>query len=171
MWPFTRKKDRTADDCWREGSRLLSLGKNAQALAVLKQAAEKEPSRLDGRLNLGVACYMMKQFEEAIPHFKYVLAIDNDHLMALLNLGACYDGMGDYDKSIECLEKVCSSRPDFPDAHFNLAVAYMKKKDIDKAEEALKTELRIRPENQLARNALNEIYVKYPRAAPPKQRL
>lgn len=146
-----------ADSLWQKGSRQLEKRRLPQALEAMRQAMELEPSRLDGRLNLGAALYLSGELEEAITHLKYVLAFEPKNTMALLNLSACYDGLGQLDNSIVTLEKVIADRPEWKDAHYNLAVAFYKQKKYQSAMRALKSELKINPNHEAARALLNKI--------------
>lgn len=150
------------DRLWKEGSQLLERKRYVKAIEVMRQAQELEPSRLDGRLNLGAALYLIKEYSDAIGHLKYVLALEPQNTVALLNLAACYDALGQMEQSIEVLEQLVADRPQWKDAHYNLAVAYYKIKLYDKAEEALKAELRINPGHDAARTLLNKIYLMLP---------
>jgi tetratricopeptide (TPR) repeat protein len=145
-----------ADLLWRQGSRQLEKRRLPQAIEAMRQAMELEPSRLDGRLNLGAALYLNGELEEAISHLKYVLAFEPQNTMALLNLSACYDGLGQVDNSIATLEKLIAARPEWKDAHYNLAVAYYKQKKYQSAIRALKSELQINPQNEAARALLKK---------------
>ncbi len=134
-----------------------------RAAEIMREAQELEPSRLDGRLNLGAALYMSGAAEEAIAHLRYVLAFDEQNTSALLNLAACYDAVGQSDAAIETLEKLVTNRPNWKDAHYNLAVAYYKRELYKKAMDALKAELRLNPQHEAARTLLNKIYLLPPR--------
>lgn len=146
-----------ADLLWQQGSRQLEKRRLPQAIASMRQAMELEPSRLDGRLNLGAALYLSGELEEALSHLKYVLAFEPKNTMALLNLSACYDGLGQLDESIATLETVIADRPQWKDAHYNLAVAYYKKKRYQSALRALKSELQINPNHEAARALLHKV--------------
>jgi tetratricopeptide (TPR) repeat protein len=146
-----------ADMLWRQGSKLLERRKTERAVSVMRQAFELEPSRLDGRLNLGAALFLTGQLEEAVTHLKYVLAFEPQNTMALLNLAACHDGLGNMDESIAALEKLVADRPQWKDAHYNLAVAYYKQRQYEKALDALKAELQLNPNHEAARTLLNRI--------------
>lgn len=134
-----------------------------RAAEIMREAQELEPSRLEGRLNLGAALYMSGLPEEAIAHLRYVLAFDEQNTSALLNLAACYDAIGQNEQAIDTLEKLVFDRPSWKDAHYNLAVAYFKQELYDKAMEALKAELRLNPQHEAARTLLNKIYLMPPR--------
>lgn len=140
-----------ADMLWSQGSRQLEKKRLPQAIAAMRSAMELEPSRLDGRLNLGAALYLSGELEEAVSHLKYVLAFEPKNTMALLNLSACYDGLGQLDNSIETLETVIADRPQWKDAHYNLGVAFYKQKKYQSALNALKAELQINPNHEAAR--------------------
>ena len=157
---------------WKQGSRLLERKKYARALEVMKQAVELQPSRLEGRLNLGAALFLAHNCEEAIGHFRYVLAFDEQNTTALLNLAAAHDALGQMDESIATLETLIERRPQWRDAHYNLGVAYYKQRDYFKAEDALRAELLLNAEHAPARELLNTIYrlphIKKPDASTPE---
>lgn len=166
----TPESSERADLLWQQGSRLLERRKFERAIEAMRQAMEIEPSRLDGRLNLGAALYLSGQLEEAISHLKYVLALEPQNTMALLNLAACYDGLGDLDASIETLETIVADRPQWKDAHYNLAVAYYKKKRYQSAAKALKAELKLNPDHEAARTLLHKVLLFTPQN-PEKENL
>ena len=153
-----------ADMLWQQGGKYLARKRLDRAVETMRQAYELEPSRLEGRLNLGAALYLTGHSEEAITHFKYVLAFDPQNTMALLNMAACYDGIGDLEQSIATLEKLVEERPQWKDAHYNLAVAYYKRGLYDQAADALRAELKINPEHDLARTLLNKIHLMLPQS-------
>jgi tetratricopeptide (TPR) repeat protein len=167
MLPFLKRsgadsKTMRADLLWKRGSRLLERRKFDQAIEAMREAFELEPSRLEGRLNLGAALYLTRQYEEAVTHLRYVLAFDPKNAMALLNLAASYDALGRMDESIAVLEGLVADRPQWKDAHYNLAVAYFKHQLYDKAEGALRAELKINPKHEAARTLLNKIHLMLP---------
>jgi tetratricopeptide (TPR) repeat protein len=176
MLPFFRRRNENADApayaensrsaraglLWKQGGRLLQLGKTARAIDAMRDAFELEPSRIEGRLNLGAALFLSGEAEEALSHLRYVLAFEPQNTMALLNLAACYDALGRLDESIEMLEQLVADRPEWKDAHYNLAVAYLKKHDYDKATEALRTELSINPQHSLAQSLLDKMHTRLP---------
>ena len=149
-----------ADKLWAQGSAALAAKAPKRALKIMREAMTLEPSRMDGRLNLGAALLFLNQPEEAITHFRYVLAIDAQNTMALLNLAACQDKIGDLNGSVETLQRLVQQRPNWRDAHYNLAVALFKQGDYDAAENALKAELKLNPEHTLARDLLNDVHLK-----------
>ncbi|MBV9469087.1 MAG: tetratricopeptide repeat protein [Abitibacteriaceae bacterium] len=148
-----------ADILWRQGSKLLEQRKYDKAISSMREAYEIEPTRLEGRLNLGAALYLTQHYEEAATHLNYVLAFDPQNSMALLNLAACYDALGRMDQSIATLEKLVADRPQWKDAHYNLGVAYFKQELYEKAVDALKAELQLTPNHEAARTLLNKIYL------------
>jgi tetratricopeptide (TPR) repeat protein len=152
-------KGQRADRLWHEGSRFLEKRKVGPAIDVMRQALEVEPSRLEGRLNLGAALYLAKEYDEALGHLTYALAFDPQNSMALLNLAACYDALDRMDESIATLEKLVADRPSWKDAHYNLAVAYFKQKLYDQAATALRAELQLNPGHEAARTLLNKIHL------------
>jgi len=150
---------RRADELWAQGSKLLERRKIGPAIEAMEAAFKVEPSRLEGRLNLGAALYLAKRFEEAEAHLRYVLAFDPQNSMALLNLAATYDALNRMEDSISMLEKLVAERPGWKDAHYNLAVAYFKQKHYDQAAAALRAELKLNPQHEAARTLLNKIHL------------
>jgi tetratricopeptide (TPR) repeat protein len=156
---------------WKQGSKMLERKKYDRAIESMREAYELEPSRLEGRLNLGAALYLTQQYGEAVVHFRYVLAFDPQNTMALLNLAASYDALGEMDKSVETLEQLVERRPTWRDAHYNLAVAYFKQEDYAKAANALRTELKINPNHELARQLMNKIHLLPSSKRPPESEM
>jgi tetratricopeptide (TPR) repeat protein len=182
MWPFGKKKEEEAtplpekkgpssnaraDLLWKAGSRYLARKQYLKAIASLQEAYEIEPSRLEGRLNLGAALYLAQQPAEALGHLKYVLAFEPKNTIALLNVAAIYDALGMLDESIQTLETLVGDRPNWADANYNLAVAYMKQDRLDDAHAALRRELTLNPKHDAARTLLNEVHLK-PRKRQPE---
>lgn len=176
MWPFGKKKAESSGDfsrakiaraelLWKQGNRYLGRKRYDRAIESFSEAYELEPTRLEGRLNLGAALYLAGRPADALPHLKYVLAIEPQNTVALLNMAATYDSLGMLDESIETLEKLVRDRPQWADAHYNLAVAYYKREAFDQAAAALQAELRLNPKHDAARTLLNEIHLK-PRRKP-----
>lgn len=177
MWPFSSKpeidaeteenagadKIERAQHLWAQGTRYLERRQPEKAVGCFEKAYAIEPTRLEGRLNLGAALYLAKRPEEALGHLRYVLALEPHNTIALLNLAATYDALGDITHSIETLEKLVEGRPNWADANYNLAVAYMKQDRTDAAAQALRRELTLNPKHDAARTLLNEIHLKIPR--------
>lgn len=173
MWPFSSNPDggdadagdakiKRAQRLWSEGTHHLEKRRPEKAVESFERAYEIEPSRLEGRLNMGAALFLAKRPEEALGHLKYVLAIEPGNTVALLNLAATYDALGDTENSIQTLEKLVEGRPNWADANYNLAVAYMKQDRADEATAALRRELTINPKHDAARTLLNELHLRLP---------
>jgi tetratricopeptide (TPR) repeat protein len=163
-----QSRNARADLLWKTGSRYLGRKQYLKAIASFQEAYELEPSRLEGRLNLGAALYLAQRPEEALGHLKYVLALEPQNTMALLNLAATYDSLGLIDESIATLEKLVHDRPNWGDANYNLAVAYLKQERLDDATTALRRELTLNPKHEAARTLLNEVHLK-PRRKPKQE--
>ncbi len=178
MWPFSSKPDSDAETdenagadkieraqhFWAQGTRYLERRQPEKAIKCFEKAYAIDPTRLEGRLNLGAALYLVKRPEEALGHLRYVLALEPHNTIALLNLAATYDALGDIKHSIETLETLVEGRPNWVDANFNLAVAYMKQDRTEEAAQALRRELTLNPKHDAARTLLNEIHLKIPRS-------
>ena len=151
------EKQAVADKLWLHGSQLLERRQVNPAIDAMLRAMKLEPSRLEGRLNLGAALFLAKRYAEALPHLQYVLAFEPQNGVALLNLAACLDALGRTDESIAALEQLVRERPGWNDAHYNLGVALFKQKRYDEASEALRAEIKINREHPHARDLLDKI--------------
>lgn len=158
-----------ADLLWKNGARLLERKKPERAVEAMRQAFALEPSRLEGRLNLGAALFLTGEHEEAIGHFHYVLAFDPHSTMALLNLAASLDAVGRLEESVDTLQLLVDRRPTWRDAHYNLGVGLYKLKKYTEAQDALRAELKLNPEHGLARELLNTIY-RLPHLSPEERK-
>ena len=180
MWPFGKKNDEEkaaqardlapadsvrAEMLWKAGSVYLRRKQYLKAIASLSEAHELDPSRLEGRLNLGAALYLAQRPGEALEHLKYVLAFEPQNTVALLNVAATYDALGQTDNAIAALEQLVKDRPTWADANYNLAVAYLKQERLEDATLALRRELTLNPKHDAARTLLNEVHLK-PRRKP-----
>lgn len=162
--PAANESAQRAADLWKQGAQLLEKRKVGLAIEAMEAAMELEPSRLEGRLNLGAALYLANRAEEAVSHLKYVLAFEEQNSMALLNLAACYDALGQVENSTATLETLVSARPTWKDAHYNLGVAYYKQERYEDAITALRHELALNGKNVAARELLNKIHLMPSRA-------
>ena len=97
LWP-SRKPDlesSSAEELRKAGARELGKKRTDKAISLFEAALEKESASFEGRINLASAYYMSAQPDKAVPHLRYVLAIEQDHPTALLNLAACLSAMSD----------------------------------------------------------------------------
>ncbi|NCQ25966.1 MAG: tetratricopeptide repeat protein [Armatimonadetes bacterium] len=160
--PWSRERDpetASADELRKCGARELARNRPLQAIPPLEAAFAKEAGSFATRINLATAYYLTAQHAKAVPHLRYVLAIEDQNPTALLNLAACLDALGQLDESIQCLEKLLRGRPSWKDGHYNLAIAYLKRDDKAAAEVALKRELELNPQHRAARDLLNRVYI------------
>jgi len=152
----------TAVQLREAGTRALAKGRTGEAISLFEDAIRLEPGNFKGRVNLASAYYVAGQRERAVPHLRYVLALDENHPTALLNLAACLDALGEVEESIECLQKLVASRPEWKDGHYNLAIALLKTGDRSGAEASLRRELSNNPAHRGARELLGRLALASP---------
>lgn len=155
-------KEMSAEALRKQGARALARNRPRQAIPPLEAALEQEPASFEGRINLATAYYLTHRYDKAVPHLRYVLALEEHHPTALLNLAACLDARGNLQESIQCLEKLLRARPRWKDGHYNLAIAHLKNHDKTAAVAALKQELELNPGHRAARDLLNRLYLTTP---------
>ena len=150
---------KSPEELRKEGARALAKNRPQQAIPPLEAALEKESANFETRINLATAYYLTQQYAKAVPHLRYVLALEEHHPTALLNLAACLDAAGQLEESIQCLEKLLVARPGWKDGHYNLAIAHLKNNDKPAAEAALRRELELNPHHRAARALLNRVLI------------
>ncbi|MCS7254429.1 MAG: tetratricopeptide repeat protein [Armatimonadota bacterium] len=147
----------SASEHRKVGAKLLSERKLNEAYEHLRAAVELEPTNLHGRINLGVACYMLGRFEEARVQFEYVLTFDQNNPTALMNMAAVCSELGELERAIELLNRLTELHPSYPDAHYCLAIAHCRRGNIPLAIEELHAELQRDPNHKLARQLLKQL--------------
>ncbi len=149
MWrkvmSWLKRKPPTAAQLRQKGLKRLRKGDAKGALPFLSQALALEPSNFECRINMGVALYLLRRYDEALEHFRFATALDPQNATALLNLAATCDALEQLDEALKALQKAAHLFPDMPDVHYNLAVALAKKGDADAAIAQLRLELERNP--------------------------
>jgi tetratricopeptide (TPR) repeat protein len=86
------RHERAFRDSMTQGTRLLSLGKPAEALPLLERAHKLKPRDADAALNLGGAFIMAGQHKRAVPILESAVQAAPDNAQLWINLGAAYLG-------------------------------------------------------------------------------
>ena len=84
---------------------LAVIGFFDRAHVLLKRAQERDPLSLVIPAVQGWTYFFARRFEEAIPYYRRVLAVDANHYVALWFLGETLVELGNYDEGIAALEK------------------------------------------------------------------
>ena len=109
-------------------------GDYAAAVSGYQAALKLMPNTPELYSNLGLAYYLDKKFEKAIPAFEQALKGKPDLIGPNLFLGMAYIRTSQYEKSINPLKKAIALNPKLRQAYINLSGSY---DSLGKEEEAL----------------------------------
>lgn len=84
----------TANESYVVGRFLLQCGRPADAIALLEQAAEREPQGFWPNFYHGVCAYRLHRFADAAQSFRICLALSPDSAACWFNLGVAYIALG-----------------------------------------------------------------------------
>jgi len=110
-------------DPMAQASAHLDAGRYVEAVTILKELAEKEPTDVVVMFNLALARTLAGQDREAIDGFRRVLTLKADLREAQVNLGQLLIKTAQYEDAIPLLEAATASKPDESKAHYLLGRA------------------------------------------------
>ncbi len=142
----------------QRGKQLMAAGKFAEAAEVYQEIVRTVPDNAGMLVNLGMARYMARQPEKAIPALEAALKLQPGILPALLFLGASYLQTGAPAKAIEPLSRVVRARPEMVQARQMLGDALAAVERLEEAAEQYREWARLDPENPQAWYALGLTY-------------
>jgi tetratricopeptide (TPR) repeat protein len=134
-----------------------SLQQYDKAIAVLKEASEKYPTKnIYG--NLGLYLMDANQADSAIFYLEKSIQLDSSYYNGWFNLGNAWAKKQDYPKAIQAFNKAVELNPLNEDGWNNLANSYAAMKDF---RNALKYFLKVEELNPSSPKAINNLAVTY----------
>ena len=124
-----------------------NLGKNADALVAIEQAARLSPEDFEAHYNLGNARYELGEVEAAEQSFRRALAIKPDYAEAQNNLGQALIDRGNHKEAFMQFQSALALKPDLLEAHNNLGNLLLSWRDYDGATEHYQRALELSPTN------------------------
>ncbi|MCB2203638.1 tetratricopeptide repeat protein [bacterium] len=109
-----------------------------QALAVLKDILEENPSSAAAWNNIGVVCRRIGKLDDARKAFEQAYRLDPENADHLVGLGAICLRLSDPGNALEYLQLATELMPGHPVAHANLALTYAVFGRLEEAEESLR---------------------------------
>lgn len=106
---------------------LTETGRPESAISLLEQATSLSMNRKkrgEWHNNIGTACFHLKNYQEALKHYRKAITLLPDESQPWANIGATYGEMGDYDNCVSALNKGLDITPDSIQLKKNLALAY-----------------------------------------------
>lgn len=123
------------------GRILSERGKNTEAIALLRKAQTDltyaKPAKIS--VNLGIALFRHRQFEEAREQFRKTLEYGRDNCLAQSYLGRTYFETKDYKNAAETLDRAVSfcKASQFDEPHYYSALAFYQLGQKEQAESRL----------------------------------
>jgi Flp pilus assembly protein TadD/mono/diheme cytochrome c family protein len=136
------------------GAALRAMGKNQEAIAPLREAAQLNPNNVQVQNNLGAVLGSLGNFDEAISHFHEALNIRPDYFMACFNLANALRLHGDLQEATSYLQQAVDLKPDSAEAHNQLGLIQAQQGNLTEAISQFQEALRIKPNDPLAQQNL-----------------
>jgi predicted CXXCH cytochrome family protein len=136
----------------------LESGDLEAAKQGFSRALSIDPGLVLARYNLGRACQLLGQLDEAAAHYRLVLEVDGEHAEAHNNLGLVLQGQGQPAAAQEHFLKGLQRNPLFVDVHNNLGNVLTQGKHWAEAIASFEQALRIEPSSADAYNNLGKVW-------------
>jgi tetratricopeptide (TPR) repeat protein len=107
------------------GAALNGLGQSEQALALLNEALQANPTDLNALHTRGNVFFGLQRYQEARQDCERLLAQQPDVVEVLSNCGAACQKLGDRSQARALLERALSLRPQYAPASYNLGVCLL----------------------------------------------
>jgi tetratricopeptide (TPR) repeat protein len=130
------------------------IGKQTQAIANLREAAQRNRSYAPARLRLAQLLFESGETAEAERLFRELASQNPRRAKAQLGLGRALAARGDWKEAIEAFRRACALFENFAEAEYALGMAYRKTGELDKAREHLQRSQRARSERQPSEDPL-----------------
>lgn len=141
-----------------KADKLMDAEDYAGAVAVYREAIEKQPGLSSAHLGLGIALLETGDFDAAAKEFSEAMALAPKDAETRLNLGVAFYRNGRIEEAIAEYNKALEIKPALASAHFNLGMAYAHQGDFDKALESYRTATQQKKNYAEAFNNIGIIY-------------
>ncbi len=141
-----------------KADKLMDAEDYAGAVAVYREAIEKQPGLSSAHLGLGIALLETGDFDAAAKEFSEATALAPKDAETRLNLGVAFYRNGRIEEAIAEYHKALEIKPTLASAHFNLGMAYAHQGDFDKALESYRTAAQQKKNYAEAFNNIGIIY-------------
>ncbi|HZC22352.1 MAG TPA: tetratricopeptide repeat protein [Candidatus Binatia bacterium] len=144
-----------------EAATLLNANKPREALALLKQASEKDPKTPGLEAKLGKAYFQLRQFSQAAPHLKSAVQQNDSDLESTQLLALSLYHAGNCREALPLLEKLGPRLPtNIPEAPYVTSICYVMTEQLDNARKALAQMFSVAPDSAMAYLTLGKLLVR-----------
>lgn len=140
-----------------KGTRLLTAGKSAEAVALLEKAYALDRQHFDAALNLGAGYILTRRFSSAAPILEALAEREPDNAMIWTNLGAAYLGNpilatdDQQRQAIRAFKQALAIDPLAPNVAYNLGLIYKDRQEDEEAVRWFQRALQANPRDKDAR--------------------
>ncbi|MEX1098258.1 MAG: tetratricopeptide repeat protein [Planctomycetales bacterium] len=111
----------SAEDWFREGSRLLEENEAASAVEAFRLYLMERPGDAEGNFQLAEALYRLDNRAGAVERYYAAVEADHRYLEAWTQLGCVHEELGELQSAVDAFGIALEVHPDYPDAHFHRA--------------------------------------------------
>ncbi|MEZ6129870.1 MAG: tetratricopeptide repeat protein [Planctomycetaceae bacterium] len=138
---------------------MLQQRKVAEAIQLLNGHLKDNPHDKNGHELLGMACFMIKDYEKAKTAFETLTRDDPMYAPGWVNLGAVQNILGDYQGATRSLQKAIKRDKNSASAYYNLGIAQKAMKMNSMAISAYREASRLAPTMPEPYTNLGNIYI------------
>src|SRR5262245_57302891 len=147
------------DDLLKSARRSMKDGDVEAALGQFREVLALDELRVDAHEGLATACFMKKEYPDAVKHFLRMTQLAPMQGKPWINLGAVYKRMHEHQKAVDVLRKGVQKERKSSDGYYNLGIAYKGLNQLAMAVSAYREALRINPQMAEAHANLGNVFV------------
>jgi predicted TPR repeat methyltransferase len=130
------------------------LGRNSEAVELIRKSLSQVPDVADWHSNLGIVLQESGHLDEAIEAYQRAIALDPEHANAYSNLGVLLRAKGRPDEAEQAYRTAIRLQPDHIDAYTNLGILLYSVKRRQEAVSCFCKVITLRPKHPEARRLL-----------------
>ena len=124
----------------------MQIGRSADALVPMQQAAMLLPNDAEAHDNLGITLQALGRFDAAEASYRTSLQINPDAAQVHSNLGSTLQALGRLDAAETCYRRALQINPQYAKAHNNLGALLQAQHRLAEAEASLRHALQLHPD-------------------------
>lgn len=122
------------------------MGRSADALAPLQNAAALSPGNEEVHFNLGITLQNLDRLDEAEVSYRRALQIKPNYAEVHINLGNAIKKLGRLDEAEASYRQTLQFKPDYAEVHGNLGNTLKEMGRLDEAEASYRRALQLKPD-------------------------
>lgn len=135
------------------------LGNLKEAESLCRQVLEQEPNHSDGLNLLGVVCYQMNRYNEALELINRAIALNSKNPSYYFNLGKVYGAATLLEDAIRSFKTAIALDPNYADAYVALGNTYRSANNQAQAEACYRQAIIVKADDWNAYSELARVYL------------